>query len=114
MIYIGSPYSSPASSVRDDRAYQAGAFAAHCAQKGLVVYCPIASWHHIAKEHSLPKDFYFWRHLNLNILRHCTEMWVLRLDGWDESVGLTGEMDFAQEVGITIRHFDGDNFQEVV
>ena len=114
MIYIGSPYSSPAPSVRDDRAYQVGAFAAHCAQKGLIVYCPIASWHHLAQEHALPRDFAFWRPFCLGILRFSTQLWVLRLDGWDESSGLTTEMDFAQELKITTRHFDGDNFQEVV
>ncbi len=114
MIYIASPYSSPIDSEREDRAYQAGAFAAQCANHGHVVYCPIASWHHLAKEHGMPKDFEFWGHLNLNILRHCAEFWVLRLDGWDESVGLTAEMGFAQEVGMTVRHFCGDNFQEII
>ncbi len=114
MIYIGSPYSDPSPLVRNDRAYRVGAFAASCAKKGLVVYCPIASWHHLAKEHGLPSDFQFWKRLNFGILRHCTEMYVLCLAGWNKSIGLTGEIELARNLYIPVRHFDGETFLEVL
>ena len=70
--------------------------------------------HHLAREHNMVKEKEFWRRLSLGILRHCDALWVLRLDGWDESIMLTEEMDFATDFRIVTRHFDGDNFQEVV
>ena len=114
MIYIASPYSSPIKSEREDRAYQVGAFAAHCVKRGHVVYCPIAAWHHLAVEHKLPGDACFWERLNRRILRHCFEMWVLKLDGYDDSEGVNAEIIFAKALGITLRYFDGDNFAEVI
>ncbi len=114
MIYIASPYSSPIEQVREDNAYQAGAFAAHCFNRGHVVYSPIASWHWVAMEHKLKTDFDSFRRLNYSILRHCTEFWILQLDGWDTSTGVTEESIMANSLYIPRRHFDGDNFQEVV
>ena len=114
MIYIGSPYSDPDPRIRDARAYHAGAFAVACVKQGYEVYYPIASWHHLAKEHELPTDFQFWRQLNIGILRHCEEMFVLRLEGWEKSVGLAGEMQTAYDLFIPLRRFHGDTFREML
>ena len=113
MIYIGSPYSDPDHLVREDRATQVERFAARYVQRGHVIYCPIASWHHVAQKFTLPTDHQFWQQLNIGILRLASEMWVLRLDGWDYSIGLTKEMDMARDLYIPIFHFDGRTFERV-
>ncbi len=112
MIYIGSPYSDPDPQTRDDRALLVGAFAIHCVKKGLIVYCPIASWHTLAVLHDLPSGFLYWQRLNLGILRYCSEMYVLRLDGWDTSLGLREEMQAAHKMFIPIRHYEAETFTE--
>lgn len=112
MIYIGSPYSDPSFLVMDDRAYQAGCFAAYMAKQGHVVYCPIASWHHLAKEHAMPRDFPFWSKMNLDILSRSEELWVLQLGGWENSRGLAEELKFAEVMHIPTRFFDGITFEE--
>ncbi len=114
MIYIGSPYFDPSPYIRDARARDVGLFAATCIKDSHIVYCPIASWHHLVVEHNLPGNFQFWRRLNLGILRYCSEIWVLDLEGWQMSVGLAGEIQRALEWEIVIRHFDGETFLEVL
>ena len=52
-------------------------------------------FHPIAARHDLPKDFFFWEEINLTILSRCDELWILKLAGWAESVGINGERAFA-------------------
>ena len=113
MIYVGSPYSDPDHLVREDRAFQVERFAARYVQRGHVIYCPIASWHHVAQKFTLPTDFQFWQQLNFGMLRFASELWVLRLEGWEKSVGLAGEMDVARDLYISLIHFDGDTFERI-
>ena len=114
LIYIASPYSSPIHAVREDRAYQVAAFAAHCFNRGLIVYCPIASWHWVAQEHSLPTDAKAYERLNFQFSRAAQETYILKLDGWEESKGVMQELIWAKLFNHTIRYFDGDNFAEVL
>ena len=111
MIYVGSPYSDPDHLVRADRAFHVARFAAQYVRRGHVIYSPIASWHHVAEQFTLLKDFQFWKQLNFGILRLASEMWVLELDGWAKSVGLNGEMDMALDLYIPIVHCDGKTFE---
>ena len=113
MIYVGSPYSDPDHLGRADRAFHVARFAAQYIKKGNILYVPIASWHHIAEQFTLPTDFKFWQQLNFGMLRFASEMWVLRLDGWTKSVGLAGEMDMARDLYIPIVHFDGKTFERI-
>ena len=113
MIYVGSPYSDPDHLVRADRAFHVTRFMVQYIKKGNILYGPIASWHHIAVSFTLPTDFKFWQQLNFQMLRFASELWVLRLDGWAQSVGLSGEMDMARDLYIPIVHFDGKTFERI-
>ena len=113
MIYVGSPYSDLDHLVRADRAFAVARFVARYIKEGHILYSPIASWHHIAEQFTLPTDCQFWKQLNFGILRFASEMWVLELDGWRKSVGLAGEMDTARDLYIPIVHFDGQTFERV-
>ena len=114
MIYVGSPYSDPDHLVRKDRAFQVSRFVAAYIKRGHILYCPIASWHHVAEKFTLPTDFKFWQQLNFQMLRFASEMWVLRLDGWTASVGLAGEIDMAKDLYIPTVHFDGHTFERIL
>jgi len=52
-------------------------------------------------------DFEAWRELDLSLLgRWATELWVLMLPGWEDSVGLTAEIEFAESAGIPVRYIE--------
>lgn len=76
------------------------------ARRGINVYSPIAHWHPAAYIHDLPKDAEFWRSMNFEHILHCTAVWVLRLDGWEDSVGVREEMEFAHESNLPIVFVD--------
>jgi len=114
MIYIASPYSDPDHIVMEDRAHMVSIFAVHCAKQGHVIYCPISSWHHLAVKHGMPKSFVFWQKLDIGILRHCDELWVLKLDGWEKSRGVREEITAAVNLDIKIRYFYWENYKDAI
>jgi len=97
MIYLASPYSHPCPVVRHAR------FAAVCRQAaemlrcGIPVFSPIAHSHAIAA-HDLPLDWAFWHRFDRPFIEICSEMWVLTLDGWQESRGVQAEIALAREL----------------
>lgn len=113
MIYVASPYSHPSAVIRHERCEIAESFAAFWVQRGKEIYCPIASWHHIAVRHNMPKDFSFWQRLDTKFLRLASELWVLMIDGWEDSVGVQWEINMARQLMIPIRYFSEDHFGEV-
>lgn len=107
LIYLASPYSAsgPAAEDLQDLRWRAVCkFAAHAAVMGHSVQSPIAHWHPIAVAHQLPTHADFWKFTNAQLLRHCSELWVLTLDGWDSSVGVKWEMELATSLYIPIRY----------
>lgn len=48
----------------------------------------------------------FWLEHDLAILARCDKMIVLQLDGWEDSVGLKAEIDFATGRNIPIEFME--------
>lgn len=94
-VYLGSPYSKQP--VLDEAAYIAERAAARLMAKGLVVYSPIAHGHAIAG-HGLPATWAFWKAQCQPFIDAADSMIVLMVDGWEDSVGLTYEIEeFARQ-----------------
>lgn len=106
-IYLASPYSHPSSRVRCERYWAALQKAADImAETGRSVFCPIAHSHPIA-EHlpdELRHSFEFWMNEDLPILKQAEELWVYTMPGWQESKGVTREIETAIANNIPIRH----------
>lgn len=100
MIYLASPYTSPDIFVMEERYQRNLDMLAHLLAKGHVVYSPIVHFHPLACERDLPRDFAFWSRINLWMLGRADSLYVLKLDGWEESVGLTAEIERAKHLGI--------------
>lgn len=106
MIYLASPYSHKDPAVMEERFDRVVAVAAQLINRGNIIYSPIMHFHPIAVRHDLPRDFAFWKEVNLQILKRCDEMWVLDLIGLYESRGVMAERLFAQANGIPVKHLD--------
>lgn len=91
MIYLGSPYFDESPVIRWERRDAAGRVAADLIRRGLTVFSPIVHCHEISTIHNLPTDFQFWRPYCLHMLDLAEQFYILELDGWQESKGLTAE-----------------------
>lgn len=84
MIYLASPYTHRDEAIVCYRYTVAEKITAKLLCDGMVVYSPIVHCHHIAKNHTLPTDFAFWKKYNFAMLSKADELYVLKIDGWGE------------------------------
>jgi hypothetical protein len=105
-VYIASPYSHPDPFVRHERHVAACKKAAQYANKGVAHFSPIAQSHPVADYMPEEKrmDFDLWMKLDLPLLRMASELHVLCIDGWRGSRGVTREIQYAEQLGIPIKH----------
>lgn len=93
MIYVASPYSHPSRVIRRWRYTLVCHYMAELLINGYRAFSPIA---HSEGVHAacpdLPNNFAFWGPLDLDILRRCDSIHVLKLDGWRQSVGVQAEI----------------------
>lgn len=105
MIYLASPYSHPDATVREVRFQQACRAAATLMRCGIHVFSPVAHSHPIA-QHGLPTSWEFWRAVDLQYLRQCEALVLLRLPGWERSVGVRAEIALARQWGMPVIELD--------
>ena len=101
LIYLASPYSHPDRVVRKWRYRMACQGTARLLEAGHLVYSPIVHSHPLTR-FRLPADWDYWRRLDEEMLRRCDALAVLRLPGWEQSVGVQAELALARELGLKI------------
>lgn len=95
MIYVAAPYYDPDVSVIQKRMEVVYDFIGKRFKAGDHLVTPLFM-HEIAKRHALPGDYLYWEHYCLNVLKRCSKMIVLKMDGWDRSRGVAGEIAFCE------------------
>ena len=105
-IYVANPYSHSDPDVMETRYSLTAAYVAACLQEREVVYSPIVHHHHMAQEHKLPHQWAFWRHIDGNMLASARKIRVLKLDGWEKSVGVQSEIAIALALGIEVEYVE--------
>jgi len=125
LVYLATPYSwKPKSKeigvnkpdtkekdkqVREERYEKVNKVSAKLLLSGFWVYSPISMTHPIAQYIPEEKDCYdLWIPLDLNLLLKCDLVFVLCIDGWKESDGVTKEINFAKEQGIPVVYINED------
>ena len=105
MIYLASPYSDPDPLVRHRRWTAACKAAATLMRDGEHVFSPIAHTHPIAAW-GLPGKWEYWSAYDRWFIERCDSVYVLKLDGWEQSVGIQAELDIAKQLGKPIRYLE--------
>lgn len=102
MIYLASPYTHIDPNVMHARFLNAQEIVVRATRAGHHIISPIVHFHQIACDFELPRDFTFWQNYNLELLSHCSQLWVLQSSGWRSSVGVAAEIAHAEQLGIPI------------
>lgn len=105
MIYLASPYSDPDPTIRHARYEAVRAFTCELLAQRKVVFSPIVYCHGIAAEIGLPSNAAHWKNFNMQFLRKADTVYVLKLDGWEQSVGVKMEIDTANHLNIPVLYF---------
>ena len=104
LIYLASPYTHEDPLIEIERFKAACKAAGEMFASGHFVFSSIAHCHPIALEYGLPTDFKFFADYDRLMIDKCDELIVLRLDGWKDSVGVKGEVRYAESIGLQVRY----------
>ncbi|MEM7504885.1 MAG: DUF1937 family protein [Pseudomonadota bacterium] len=107
VIYLASPYGHPQHWVRVKRARLAARATAHFIARGHQVISPIAHGHAVSLEdieELITADQ--WYDYGFRLLEQCNELWVLRLSGWQHSIGVQAEIKLAADKGLPRKDID--------
>ena len=79
--------------------------------QGQLAFVPIAHSHPIYMlTPETGATFEQWMAMDLEMLDYCKAIWVLCLDGWDTSHGVTEELKYAASKGYTIKYLDPKDY----
>lgn len=98
MTYLCSPYTHDDPAVCEQRFDAACRAAAELIREGKIVFSPICHSHPLCR-YGLPLDWPFWQRQATQHLAMCSEIVVLKLDGWQQSVGVQAEIAMARALG---------------
>ena len=102
MNYLSSPYSHPDAAVRELRFFRAMQGLAFLLREKLWTYSPIVHLHQMVQIEKLPIDAEYWKEYNYEILCNCQDLYELRIDGWEFSIGMKDENAMARNWGLPI------------
>ena len=108
IIYLASPYSHENEDVMLDRFNAVCEYAAKLMMDGLHIYSPIAHCHPIA-QFGLPTDWGYWQEFDKRFISVSSKLIVYKLDGWEESKGISAEIQIAEGLNIPVEYHDVSN-----
>ena len=106
LIYLASPYSHRDATVRQQRFETVCRITSRLIQEGHLIFSPIAHSHPIAVAGGLPLSFDFWLSFDRRMLRLCDELWIAKIDGWEESIGIQHEIRLAETMGMPVKFIE--------
>jgi hypothetical protein len=98
MIYLASPYSHPDLMKRIERFEEALNATMKLMNDGYVVFSPVVHSHPLSMKFSIPGGWDYWKLYDEHFLRLCSQVYVLKISGWVESVGVQAEIELARQL----------------
>jgi len=97
--YLASPYTADDDLTRRSRAAVARRVTGRLLQGGIHVYSPISYSVDLVRDRQLPDTWEFWREFSAAMVSAASAVCVLKLGGWEKSVGVAAEIELATEQG---------------
>lgn len=102
---MACPYSHPKKHVRLKRWHEITLIGALLIEQGYHVFGPITESHCYSEiADGIGKGWDFWKEHDELMLSKCDELWVVTMEGWDKSIGVKGEIEYATKRGIPITY----------
>jgi len=103
LAYLAAPFSHPDPSVKKWRLQTVNQYVCKLLKEGQMVYSPLT---HNAPliELGMQNSWDTWRELDHLMLSKCELLIVLTLEGWDASIGVASEIEFAKANNIPIAY----------
>ncbi len=101
LIYLAAPFSAPDVRQEHHRFMEVNRMAGLIINSGLHVFSPISHCYPIfrAAHHFIHGDYTFWSSYNHRMIDHSDEFWIFTMLGWQNSLGVKGELKHALNRG---------------
>lgn len=112
LTYLACPYSHCDGGVRQARYEAATKAAAWLVTKfGYNVFSPITHSHPLATIGGLRSDWKFWKRIDTEYLECSERIVVLTLPGWEESEGVTEEIEIMKRLRRQVIYMEGTSME---
>lgn len=102
IIYLSSPYNHSDPNVKYDRFQKVSYMANRLMARGIHVFSPIS--HNVPISNHGDLGWSQWMSFDLAMLAKCDRMFVLKIEGWDQSKGVAKEIEYAMAHNIPIEY----------
>jgi len=105
ITYLAAPYSHPDPAMKAWRLEAVAKASSALFQKGIWVFSPLT--HNMTIDaHGIHGNWQQWGEFDLEMLRRCDKLLILRLPGWEDSKGVQDEIQHAKKLGLPIEEID--------
>ncbi len=108
LIYCASPYSNKDIRIMNNREDMVTAIAAGLTERyGYAMFLPITQSAPMERMNpNLKGDFEQWKSIDLFMIKEKSdEVWVIMLDGWKDSIGVSAEIQCALDNNIPVKFY---------
>lgn len=105
-IFISTPYTHMNAIIVQDRVDFISEYFIKLIAAGMCPLSPVVVGHPLVKKYNVNGMFTFWEDYCNSEIEHCDEVHVVMLDGWDTSIGVKKEIDFAENLGKMVIYID--------
>ncbi len=103
LTFVSCPYTDVDPTVIESRISVVYGQIAKLLELGHVPVSPLLM-HAVNTRHHINNDWEFWERYSIELLSQCSAMVVLMIQGWEESVGVTAEIEYARSHNIPITY----------
>ena len=105
LVYLSAPYSDKNQDIVESRIATFCEIDAILCDKNIYTVSPLYK-HLLFNYATLPSDWNYWKTYCETLILKCDKMIVIMLPGWEESVGVKGEIEFCKNNIIPIEYID--------
>jgi hypothetical protein len=106
LIYLAVPFTHPDKAVVEDRVRRVNIVAAKLMAQGKYVFSPISHTYPISLAGDLPGNWEFWEGFDTVMISRSSCLYVLMLEGWEESKGVNEEIKLAKAYDLPVVFID--------
>lgn len=109
VYYLASPYSH-ADKERMQQRYEAiDAIGAWLCLEDIILIEPISMCHEKSINYDMPTGYEYWKRRDRTFVRMSDGVIVAKIEGWDKSIGLTDEINYARFLGKKIIYLEPED-----
>ena len=113
LIYLGAAYSNVVDKDKFMRDFMKFSAKYMMANKGHFIVSPLFNHFSFNEVPEMGTDWEFWEEYSKELLIKCERLLIIKTTGWEQSVGVQGEIKFAEENFISVEYIEESVYNNI-